>query len=209
MSGPAQRDKPVLGAKTTSAIVAALAAGAIALWLYPRDPPDSSPPPVVQPAPQNASAAPPVAETVIAPSADVPAAPGASSTDVTDRDAEALRGAIAERVNNRLGQQFIDYLAEQGLSRVDADVVVARLVHDLTVCTFDALRAQAAEQGVAFDDVLSAVEAGFYVIDGPDLDALIDVRALARREAPCSQNALQQAGIPQTPLARLSLDLIR
>ena len=119
-----------------------------------------------------------------------------------------MRGAIAERVNDRLGKQFVDYLAEQGLSREDAGVVVARLVHDLTVCTFDALRAQAAEQGVAFDDVLSAVEAAFYVADGPDVAAVIDVRAVARREAPCSLNALQQAGIPQTPLARISLDLI-
>ena len=76
---------------------------------------------------------------------------GANRAPTLDRDAEALRGAIAERVDDRLGKQFVDYLAEQGLSREDAGVVVARLVHDLTVCTFDALRAQAAEQGVAFD----------------------------------------------------------
>jgi hypothetical protein len=138
-----------------------------------------------------------------------PSASSASSADATDRDAETLRRAIAERVNGRLGKQFIDYLAEQGLSRADAEVIVARLVHDLTACTFDALRAQAAEQGVAFDEVLSAVEAALYVADGPDMDALIDIRAVAQREAPCSMNALQQAGIPQTPMARLSLDLIR
>jgi hypothetical protein len=137
------------------------------------------------------------------------AAPSASGTDATDRDAEALRGGVAERLNNRVGKQFVDYLAEQGLSRTDAEVVVSRLVHDLTVCTFDALRAQAADQGVAYDEVLSAVESGLYLVDGPDLDTLIDVRALARREAPCSQNSLQRAGIPQNPLARMSLDLIR
>jgi hypothetical protein len=195
--------------KATFAIVAALAIGAIALWLRPRSAPESSPPPVVQPAPQNAAAAPPVVEATIAPSVDTPATPSASSTDAVDRDAEVLRAAVAERLNNRVGSQFIDYLAEQGLSREDAEFVVARLVRDLTTCTFDALRTQAAEQSVAFDDVLSAVEAGLYVVDGPKLDALLDVRALARREAPCSQNAVQQAGVPQTPLARLSLDLIR
>jgi hypothetical protein len=203
----------VLGAKATSAVVAAvvaaLAAGAIALWLRPPDLPDGSSPPVAEPAPQNAGAALPVTETVSAPSAQAPTAPSASSADATDRDAETLRRAVAERLNGRLGSQFVDYLAEQGLSRADAEVVVARLVHDLTVCAFDALRAQATEQGVAFDEVLSAVEAAFYVADGPNVDALIDVRALAQREAPCSLNALQQAGIPQTPLARLSLDLIR
>jgi len=212
VSGPAQRDKPVLGAKASSAIVAALAIAAVALWLRARNAPESALPPVVQPAPRSAAAEPSVAETVVARSADTPAAPAvprASSASSTDRDAEVLRSAVAERLNGRVGSQFVDYLAEQGLSREDAEVVVARLVRQLTMCTFDALRAQAAEQRVAFDDVLSAVEAAFYVADGPELDALIDVRALARREAPCSLNALQQAGIPQTPLARLSLDLIR
>lgn len=209
MSGPAQRDKPVVGAKATSAIVAALAIAAVALWLRPRNAPESPLPPVVQPTPGSTAAAPPVAETVVARSVDTPAEPSTPSTDATDRDAEVLRTAVAERLSGRVGSQFVDYLAEQGLSREDAEVVVARLVHDLTMCTFDALRAQAAEQDVAFDDVLSAVEAAFYVADGPDMDALIDVRALARREAPCSLNALQQAGIPQTPMARLSLDLIR
>lgn len=206
MSGPAQRDKPVLSAKATAAIVAALAIGAIALWLRPREAPQGSPPPVVQPASQSAATAPPIASTSGVPSAD---APSESSTDAIERDAEALRGAVAQRLDNRVGSQFVDYLTEQGLSRQDSELVVAHLVHDLTVCTFDALRAQAAEQDVAFDDVLSAVEAGLYLVDGPKLDALLDVRALARREAPCSDHALQQAGIPRTSLARLSLDLIQ
>jgi hypothetical protein len=201
----------VLDSKATLAILAALLLGAAAaLLLRPDSAPDDRTTAVVAPA------SPPVADAsaaevapYVAARADADTEPSASSTAATDRDAETLRRAVAERLNGRLGSQFVDYLAEQGLSREDAEVVVTRLVNDLTVCAFDALRAQAAEQGAAFDDVLSAVEAAFYVIDGPNVYALIDVRALARREAPCSMNTLQQAGIPQTPLAQLSLDLIR
>jgi hypothetical protein len=182
---------------------------ALTVLLRPDSAPDDLPTAIDAPAAPIAAASAPQVPPVIASSTDTQADPGASDTAATDRAAEALRRAMLQRASDRSGRLFIDYLAEQGLSRTDAEVVVARLIDDLTVCTFDALRAQAAAQNVPFDQVLDAVESTLYDTDGPDVAAVIDVRALVRREAPCTLNALQQSGIPQTGVARLSLQFAR
>jgi hypothetical protein len=155
--------------------------------------------PVVDSAPAEPIAAVP---NVVAPGTDAPSAP------VPNQTVDELKRKMARRFHGQVGRLFVYHLVEQGLSRADSELIVRSLTENLTTCAFDALREQAAAQSVSFDDVLTAVEAAFYHADGPEPSALIDVHAVAQRQAPCSLNVLQQAGIPATdvlPLAILGL----
>jgi hypothetical protein len=110
-----------------------------------------------------------------------------------------LRTKAAEESYARIGSVFIEHLVEQGLARRDGDAIVRRFFDENVRCLFDALRVQADAQSVAYDWVLDAIEANLYETDGPLLGAVIDMRAVENRVAPCALNAAQQAGIE--PLA--------
>jgi hypothetical protein len=177
--------------KTLVIAAALLVLTTVALWTR-RDDAASVAPQLVErePTPTNPQSAPaPEVPATVAAAAPVTAPPA------LDDGAAALEQAMAERINARLGPGFVDYLAKQGLARADAESIVALLAREMAGCSFDGMRAQANEQRVAFDDVLNALEAQLYDTDGPPLTALLDMQAVAQREAPCSLAALQRSGV--------------
>jgi len=196
----------MLRTKTTLAIAAALLAGAIgALWLRPDSPRTAAPLPVAESDEPRRDAPPSAAETGAASSVDAPAEVPAATAAANDPATDALARDLADTGYHQVGPRFIDHLVLQGLSREDAEIIVADLTRDLAACWLDALREQALAQGVAVDDVLYAVEATLHDADGPLVSALVDVEAVARREVPCSLNVLQQAGIAPADVQRLVL----
>jgi hypothetical protein len=121
----------------------------------------------------------------------------AASTAVTSEPPTAdLAQAMAQRAYENFGPRLVGYLVRQGLSRVDAEPIVAELLDKIVTCTLAALREQALEQRVDFEQVLSALDAELYDTDGPLITAILDVGAMSRRAMPCSMTALAQAGIP-------------
>jgi hypothetical protein len=138
----------------------------------------------------------------IAPAAAPTAAAAARPSEPTGmRRSEAeLRAQATQASYARVGSALVDYLVERGLARVDGEPVVRRFLEDSTSCLFDALRVEAGAQSVAYDSVLDALEAELYDTDGPLLGALLDMRAVVNRIAPCAQTAAQQAGIEPAAL---------
>jgi hypothetical protein len=120
----------------------------------------------------------------------------ASASGSSSSSSAALAQALARRAYDGFGSRLVSYLAKQGLSRADAEPIVAALMRSTVSCVLDALREQSFEQRVDFDQVLNALEAEVYDADGPPVSALIDTTALDQRAAPCSMTALSQAGIP-------------
>jgi hypothetical protein len=183
--------------RTFGIVAATLLGVAAALWWLHDD--DS--PPTATPA-LSAVAQPPI-EAVPA-RGGPPAMPSnqpatealASASASSNAPAEELAQALARRVYDTFGSRLVSYLAKQGLSRADAEPIVAELLRSTVSCALDALREQALEQRVDFDQVLNALEAQLYDADGPPVSALIDATALDQRAAPCSMTALSRAGIP-------------
>jgi hypothetical protein len=192
--------------KALAIAVALLVVALCTLWLRRDDLPVLAPSLVVEQRAAQASAPPPPTAADVA-SAD--AAPATSSSTVPDDGADALASAMAERMNRNLGPGFVDYLVEQGLARADAELIVAALARELAGCGFDAMRAQALLQRVAFDDVLHALEAQLNDADGPPVTALLDMEAVAQQEIPCSLAALQRSGISQPAAAQLVQDALK
>ena len=135
------------------------------------------------------------------PAAAAPATAESPAAPIAMRPGEAdLRTRAAEESYTRIGSALVDYLVERGLARADSEPVVRRFLEDATGCLFDALRVEADAQAVAYDSILDALEAELYDTDGPLLAALIDMRAVLDRVAPCALAAAQQAGIEPAAL---------
>jgi hypothetical protein len=118
-------------------------------------------------------------------------------------DPPALVHAMAQRAYDGFGPRLVDYLARQGLPRVDAETIVVELMRKTAVCALDALREQALEQRVELEQVLDALEAELHDADGPPVAAVVDAGAADRRALPCSMTALTQAGIPPQAASEL------
>lgn len=194
-------------AKTLVIVVALLVVALCAFWLQHDDLFVTAPRAVVEPpaqrfAPPPATASDAESAVAVAAPATVPPFPAPD-----DRAAELAR-TIAERMDMNLGPGFVDYLVGQGLARADAEPIVAALTREMLGCGFDAMRAQALIQRVAFDDVLDALEAQFNDADGPPVTALLDMEAVAQREMPCSLAALQRSGVSQPAAAKLVQDAL-
>jgi hypothetical protein len=112
-----------------------------------------------------------------------------------------LRTKAAEESYARIGSVFVDHLVEQGLARADGEAIVRQFLDENVHCLFDALRVEANAQSVSYDAVLDATEANLYGTDGPLLGAVIDMRAVENRVAPCALTAAQQAGIEPSALS--------
>jgi hypothetical protein len=176
--------------RTLVIAAALLVAAPAALWLRL----DELPAVASLPASPPFAARAPAATTAPAPDTP-PEAPSPPSAAANGDGAEALALEMASRMQKGIAPSLVDYLAAQGLARTDAEPIVTALVAKEVDCGLAALRAQAIEQRVPFDDVLNALEAELYDADGPPLTALLDVQAVARHHAPCSLAALQQSGI--------------
>jgi hypothetical protein len=118
----------------------------------------------------------------------------AEATGLRATDAE-LRARAVEESYARIGGVFVDHLVVGGLAQADGERVVRRFFEDNLSCLFDALSIEADIQSVAYDSVLDAIEADLYDTDAPLLGALIDMRPVQNRVAPCALTAAQQAGI--------------
>jgi hypothetical protein len=142
------------------------------------------------------AAAPTEIEPPSPPSERAPAAGPVSTAIASEPPTAELAQALAQRAYDNFGPRLVGYLARQGLSRVDAEPIVAEMLHKTVSCTLDALREQALAQSVDFEQVLSALDAELYDTDGPLITAILDVGAVSQRAMPCSVTALTQAGIP-------------
>ena len=166
----------------------------VALWWQRHDPVEKA-----------AEPGPPAITTPESQQRTVPASPAAAAASqarpLALRPGEAeLRTRAGEEAYARIGGALVDYLVERGLARGDGEPVVRRLLADTTNCLFDALRIEADAQSASFDSVLDALEAELYDTDGPLLAAVIDMRAVVNRVAPCAQTEAQQAGIEPAAL---------
>jgi hypothetical protein len=132
--------------------------------------------------------------------AAAPAPALAAPTGLRATEAE-LRVRAAEESYARFGEVFVDHLVARGLARGDGELVVRRFFDDNQRCLFDALRAEADAQAVAYDMVLDAVETDLYDTDGPLIGAVLDMRAVEARVTPCALTAAQQAGIDASALS--------
>jgi len=139
-----------------------------------------------------------------APPSERPPTPIPPSTAIaSDPSTAELAQALAQRAYENFGPRLVGYLARQGLSRVDAESIVAELLDKTVTCTLAALREQALEQRVDFEQVLSALDAELYDTDGPLITAILDVGAVGQRAMPCATTALTQAGIPPQAASEL------
>ena len=120
-----------------------------------------------------------------------------------------LQAQLADASQARIGAVFIEHLVARGLAQSDADRVVRRFFAESAACFFDALRLEAAAQSVAYDPVLDAIEAELYDSDGPLLPAVIEMRAVVERVAPCSLTAAQQAGLSPSVLVEAARAALR
>jgi hypothetical protein len=136
----------------------------------------------------------------------LPASP--QPTGVRASEAELL-AQVAERSYTGSGGVFVDHLVARGLARTDAERVVQQFFNNAVGCLFRALRAEADAQSVAYDSLLDAIEVDLYDADGPLLGALIDMRAVANRVAPCSYSAAQQAGLGPSVLEEAARAALR
>ncbi len=114
-----------------------------------------------------------------------------------------LERQLAESMYAQTGGSVVDYLVTRGLARSDSELVVRKGFADVAACSFDALRTESAIQSVSYDAVLNAAEAILHDADGPEISALMDVRAVQARATPCLLNAVQQMGIPFPPVELL------
>jgi len=143
-------------------------------------------------------------------SATVASPPQPRPLPAAGRATEAeLQAQLAAASNARIGGLLVEHLVEHGLALSDAELVVHRFFDDGATCFFDALRAEAAAQSVDYDSVLDAIEAELYDSDGPLLPAVIDLRAVVDRVAPCSLRAAQQAGLEPAALEEAARAAIR
>lgn len=120
-----------------------------------------------------------------------------------DRVVNELAAEAANLALERLGDRYIDYLVDNGLSRPHAEDIVTTGFHAAGRCSLEAMREQAQVESVPLDTVLRALHAELYDTDGPILMRTIDLQAVAAREAPCALNALQEAGIPPSVAAEI------
>jgi hypothetical protein len=181
---------------------AVLASVSSVLWFLHDGSPSTAPPVTLREAPPRA-AAPARAEPPSPSSERAPAAAPASTAVASDSPTAELAQAMAQRAYDNFGPRLVGYLSRQGLSRVDAEPIVAEMLHKTVSCTLDALREQALEQRVEFEQVLSALDAELYDTDGPLITAILDVGAASQRAMPCSMTALTQAGIPPQAASEL------
>ncbi len=184
--------------KRTFGIVAATLLGVSAAlwWLHDGDSPRTATPAIGALAEPPNEAVPARGEPPAMPSNQPATDAFASASASSNAPAEALEQALARRAYDGFGSRLVSYLAKQGLSRADAEPIVAELLRSTVSCVLDALREQSLEQRVDFDQVLNALEVQLYDADGPPVSALIDAPAVDQRAAPCSMTALAQAGIP-------------
>ena len=158
--------------------------------------------PATQPAPSSTAvaevtSAEPRVASVDDSRADASSAPRATN----DERLAILTGKMAEFSYEKLGSGYVDYLVERGLSRTDSERIIKQAMRDISACTLDTVRAQAAVQSVSFDVLLKIIEAGeFNFLYRPDGAALIDVDAVRERETLCTMNVRQQVGVPTLPL---------
>jgi hypothetical protein len=136
----------------------------------------------------------------------LPASP--QPTGVRASEAELL-AQVAERSYTDSGGVFVDHLVARGLARTDSERVVEQFFNDAVACLFSALRSEADAQSVAYDSLLDAIEVDLHDADGPLLGALIDMRAVANRVAPCSYTAAQQAGLGPSVLEEAARAALR
>ncbi len=182
--------------RTFGIAVALLGLSAALWWLHDGGSPRTATPDVNVLARPSVDATPAGAEPRAQPSTPPEAEAFASPAASSNTPPEALAQALTRRAHDTFGSRLVSYLAKQGLSRADAEPMVAELMRSTVSCVLDALHEQALEQRVDFDEVLSALEAQLYDADGPPVSALIDATALDQRAAPCSMTALSRAGIP-------------
>lgn len=112
-----------------------------------------------------------------------------------ERALNEIATEVATTAHERVGDRFVDYLVGSGLAPADSEDIVMRSFRAAARCLLEAMREQSRAESVPFDTVLEALYAELYDMDGPLLTSVIDLQAVAVRDAPCALNALQEAGI--------------
>lgn len=123
---------------------------------------------------------------------NVPATPPSNDNRIA-----ALTSKLAEFGYDKVGEGFVGYLTDQGLSQADSERIIRQAMKNMTACDLDALRVQAKVDAVSFGAVLDALEGdGFYWFYKPEVAALIDVGAFRQRDEECALKVRQQSGLP-------------
>jgi len=133
----------------------------------------------------------PVPVVTVESNRDLPAADPPLPAEVEEKRLASLAGKMAA-ANGRVATT---YLTSRGLSREDAERVAGEAARDMAACQIDAIRTQAAEQSVPFEELLDTIEA----LSSPDtlvLPPTLDSHALVERAAPCIADVQQRIGLP-------------
>ena len=108
---------------------------------------------------------------------------------------DSAREDLAEVLLSKVGENVVDELEVQGLSRTDAEQVAEALAKDSADCFIDTIEKLAIENDIDADELVSAFIDTITSSAQSDLSGKIDPERLKYEAEACLLTALENAGI--------------